>query len=134
MSWLFISLYKILYKFEVLFSCPNSLMVRKSPKQFLNASKKQTKNHYSEHHLFMKYSDSFLLRQCSYPKFFSEVASFFSAACHLSQVGGKIQIFTNFFHGDMNNPKELLDQISLYIKIHGVLQKFWNYFKSCETP
>ena len=29
---------------------------------------------------------------------------------HLRQMGGKIQIFTNLFHGDMNNPDKLLNQ------------------------
>ena len=51
-----------MYKFEVLFSCPNSLMVRKSRKQFMVSSilpKNKQKNHYPEHLLFRKYSDPF---------------------------------------------------------------------------
>ena len=35
-------------------------------------------------------------------------ASLFNGHCHLRQMGGKIQFFTNFFHGNKNNPGKLL--------------------------
>ena len=39
---------------------------------------------------------------------------FCSAAWHLRQMGGKIQTFTYFLHGDMNNPDKFLNQRSLF--------------------
>ena len=122
-----------MYKFEVLFSCPNSLMVRKSWKQFMVSSIFQKTNKkitilrtFSLGNIQIHstdWEDSVVILN-----FFERLLNFSQLHVLFSQMGGKIQIFTNFFHGDMNNRKELLNQRSLYNKIKGVLQEFCKYF------